>query len=186
MYQETYNEKIQIIPWEERFSQDFIELSVEWLVKYVRVEPADEALLYHPHETILDKGGMIFFANDGVKNVGTVTMLKLEDGIYELAKLAVTETCKGRHIGDKLIQAALGFAKENHAKKVILFTNSRLGPAIHLYHKYGFIDVPLVDNEYEESDMKMALSIGNVDEETIRKYIREQEEESEQESRTLK
>ena len=40
---------------------------------------------------------------------------------------------------------------------LILFTNSGLLPAIHLYHKYGFADVPLIDNEYEESDMKMEL-----------------------------
>ena len=159
MRQEIYKEKIQIIPWEDRFAQDFIDLSVEWLEKYVRVESADEALLYHPHEAILDKGGMIFFANDSVKNVGTVTMMKLEDDVYELAKLAVTEDCKGRHIGDHLMRAALDFAMKNHARKVILFTNSSLGPAIHLYHKYGFEDVPLVDNEYEESDMKMELSI---------------------------
>ena len=157
MRQEICEEKI--IPWEDCFAQDFIDLSVEWLEKYVRVEPADEALLYHPHEAILDKGGMIFFANDGTKNVGTVTMMKQEDGVYELAKLAVTENCKGRRIGDKLMRAALDFAKENHAKKVILFTNNGLGPAIHLYHKYGFTDVPLVDNEYEESDMKMELSM---------------------------
>ncbi len=26
-----------------------------------------------------------------------------------------------------------------------------------LYHKYGFAEVPLIDNEYEESDMKMEL-----------------------------
>ena len=27
----------------------------------------------------------------------------------------------------------------------------------HFNHKYGFAEVPLIDNEYEESDMKMEL-----------------------------
>ena len=51
---------INIIEWEDRFAQDFISLSEEWLRKYVRIEAADEKLLHHPHETILDTGGMIF------------------------------------------------------------------------------------------------------------------------------
>ena len=40
--------EIEIEKWKDKFAKDFIRLSVEWLEKYVRVEPADEALLYHP------------------------------------------------------------------------------------------------------------------------------------------
>ncbi len=146
---------IKIIKWDDRYAQDFIDLSVEWLEKYVRVEPADEEILYHPHESILDGGGMIFFASHEGVNVGTVSMIHMGDGIYELAKLAVTESYKGNHISDLLMATAITFAEEKGAEKIILFTNSKLVPAIHLYRKYGFIDVPLIDNEYEESDMKM-------------------------------
>ena len=148
---------LTIIPWEEQYAQDFIDLSIEWLVKYVRVEPADEKILYDPHGSILDDGGMIFFANKDGNNVGTVAMIDMGEGVYELAKLAVTESCKGQHISDLLMDAAIDFAKERHAKKIFLFTNSNLIPAIHLYHKYGFVDIPFTDNEYEESDMKMEL-----------------------------
>ena len=148
---------IQIIPWKEEYAQDFIDLSVEWLEKYIRVEPADIEILYGPHGSILDDGGMIFFVNHDGVNVGTVAMINMGNDQYELAKLAVTESCKGQHISDLLMAAAIDFAHHNHAKKIILFTNSKLIPAIHLYHKYGFVDVPLVDNEYEESDMKMEL-----------------------------
>ena len=42
--------EIEIEKWKDKFAKDFIRLSVEWLEKYVRVEPADEALLYHPHK----------------------------------------------------------------------------------------------------------------------------------------
>lgn len=148
---------IQIIPWKEEYAQDFIDLSVEWLEKYIRVEPADIEILYDPHGSILDDGGMIFFVNRGGVNVGTVAMINMGNDQYELAKLAVTESCKGQHFSELLMDTAIGFARERHAKKIILFTNSKLIPAIHLYHKYGFVDVPLVDNEYEESDMKMEL-----------------------------
>lgn len=148
-----------IVKWKDEYKEDFINLSIEWLEKYVRVEPADEEILYHPYESILNDGGMIFFAqHDGV-NIGTVSMINMGGGAYELAKLAVTEYFKGQHIGDLLMETAIDFAKECGGEKVILFTNSNLIPAIGLYRKYGFVDIPVTDNEYEEADMKMELSL---------------------------
>lgn len=148
-----------IVKWRDEYSEDFINLSIEWLKKYVRVEPADEEILYHPYESVLNDGGMIFFAQiDGV-NVGTVSMINMGGGAYELAKLAVTESYKGRHIGDLLMETAVAFAKEKDAERIILFTHSKLIPAVKLYRKFGFVDVPLIDNEYEESDMKMELPL---------------------------
>ena len=149
--------EVKIVSWNDSYAQDFVSLSVEWLNKYVRVEAADEKILFHPHETILDNGGMIFFARRDSENVGTVAMINMENGDYELAKLAVTESYKGMHISDLLMKRAISFAMEKHAKRIILFTNSSLIPAIHLYRKYGFVEVPLIDNEYEESDMRMEL-----------------------------
>ena len=150
---------ITIIEWEDRFAQDFITLSTEWLEKYVRVEAADEEILYHPHESILNDGGMIFFANSKDVNVGTVSMIKQDGNTFELAKLAVTESCKGKHIGNMLMDRAISFAKEKGADTIILFTNSKLLPAIRLYEKYGFQRIPLIDNEYEEADIKMELRL---------------------------
>ncbi len=157
---------INVIEWNDQYAQDFITLSVEWLEKYVRVEAADEFILYHPHESILDNGGMIFFANHNGKNIGTVSMIHMNDEIYELAKLAVTESYKGQHIGDLLMEKAISFATKKGAKKIILYTNSRLIPAIHLYKKHGFNIVPLIDNEYEESDMKMELYLDKMENES--------------------
>ena len=42
----------------------------------------DEAIIYHPHESILDKGGMIFFANCEGVNVGTVSMINMVLSIF--------------------------------------------------------------------------------------------------------
>lgn len=149
---------VEIIPWDDAYAQNFIDLSIEWLEKYVSVEPADIEIIYHPHESILDDGGMIFFAKYSEEIVGTVGMIKVGD-TFELVKLAVTEKYKGLKIGHLLIERAIQFAKDQQVKKVYLFTNHKLLPAIHLYHKYGFYDVPLIDNEYIESDMKMDLDL---------------------------
>lgn len=151
--------QIVIRSWEDAFAEDFIRLSLEWLEKYVCVEPADEEMLVHPHETILDIGGAIYFASSGSVNVGTVSMIPLGEGVYELAKLAVTGDCKGRGIGGILMETALDFAKTHHAKRIILFTNHVLRPAIRLYERFGFREVPLTDAEYESADVKMELEL---------------------------
>lgn len=151
--------EIKIVEWEDQYSQDFILLSVEWLEKYVSVEPGDLEIINHPHEAVLNNGGNIFFAKYRDRVIGTVAMIKYDDDTFELAKLAVTEDFKGMKIGNQLIERCLLFAKEQSAKKIILYTNHKLIPAIRLYNKYGFKEVALEHNKYLESDIKMVLHI---------------------------
>lgn len=150
-------DKVQIIEWKDKYGNDYISLSVEWLEKYVSVEPADLEILHNPHKAVLDNGGNIFFAKCGERIVGTVSMIKCSDAAFELAKLAVTEEYKGRKIGNLLMESALQFAKDKGAQKIILYTNHKLIPAIRLYEKYGFCEVPLENNKYLESDIKMEI-----------------------------
>ena len=99
---------------------------------------------------------MIWFALLDNTPIGTVTMIKSNDS-YEVAKLAVTEKYKKLGIGKRLMKVAIEFARENSTKKIYLFTNHNLIPAINLYKKCGFVQIPLIDNKYIESDMKMEL-----------------------------
>lgn len=150
-------QEIRIIEWEYKYNKNFVSLSIEWLEKYVSVEPLDLEILNHPHAAILDKGGNIFFAKYKDRAVGTVAMIKVDADTFELAKLAVTEEFKGQKIGNKLMEKCIQFAKENDAKSTILYTNHKLISAIGLYKKYGFKEVDLKHNKYLESDIKMEL-----------------------------
>ena len=151
-----YSMEIKIVKWEDRFAKAYIDLSIEWLEKYVSVEPGDLEIIEHPYEAVLNNGGMIWFALINNTAVGTVTMIKSNDS-YEVAKLAVTEKYKKLGIGERLMKVAIEFARENSTKKIYLFTNHNLIPAINLYKKCGFVQIPLIDNKYIESDMKMEL-----------------------------
>lgn len=148
---------IKIIEWEDKYAEQFKRLSLEWLEKYVSVEPADLEIINNPHRSILDKGGMIFFALCDGLIVGTVAMIRQNDGSFELAKLAVTEGYKGLKIGNLLMEKSLEFASQRKAITVFLYTNRRLLPAINLYEKFGFKEVPVAQNKYIEADMKMEL-----------------------------
>ncbi len=151
--------EIKIVEYEEKYHSDFKRLSYEWLEKYVSVEPEDEKILNNPKEVILSKGGFIFFAKYNEEIVGTASLIKVDEDIFELAKLAVTEKYQGLKIGKMLIEKCLYVAKQKNAKKVILFTNHILISAIELYKKFGFKEVPIVNNKYIESDLKMELKV---------------------------
>lgn len=134
--------EIKIVKWEDRFAKAYIDLSIEWLEKYVSVEPGDLEIIEHPYEAVLNNGGMIWFALLDNTPIGTVTMIKSNDS-YEVAKLAVTEKYKKLGIGERLMKVAIEFARENGTKKIYLFTNHNLIPAINLYKKCGFVQYHL-------------------------------------------
>lgn len=152
-------DNVEIVRWDDKYHQSFIDLSVEWLEEYVSVEPADLEILKNPHEKVLDNGGEIFFALADGKAVGTVAMINAGGGVFELAKLAVSPEYKGRKIGKLLMQHAISFAEEKNAGRIILYTNHKLVPAIRLYEKMGFVHTELSNNKYIESDMKMQLEL---------------------------
>lgn len=112
--------KIDIVSYEDQYLEDFKNLSYEWLEKYVSVEPEDERILNNPREVILNRGGHIYFAQDGNKLVGTVALIRLDSKLFELAKLAVTEDYKGQGIGDLLMEVAIDKAGQLGAEKVLL------------------------------------------------------------------
>ncbi|MFF2908678.1 GNAT family N-acetyltransferase [Paenibacillus sp. NPDC057934] len=150
---------IEIINYEKQYHEDFRRLSYEWLEKYVSVEPEDERILANPGEIILDKGGFIFLAMYRGEVVGTASLIRVDDAVFELAKFAVTEQYQRLGIGRRLMDHCLKVARQEQSAKIILYTNHKLVPAIALYRKYNFIDVPIADNKYIESDMRMELRL---------------------------
>ncbi len=149
------NENMEIIGFEPGLAKDFKDLNLAWLQKYFEVEPADEKVLYDPQGQVIDKGGFIFFAKSGNTVAGTVTLLKLNETVYELAKMAVEESFQGKKIGNRLLEYCIDFAKDLDIQKLVLYSNRKLLPALHLYKKFGFVEVPLGNTDYKRSDIKM-------------------------------
>ena len=81
--------------------------------------------------------------------------MRVDEHIYELGKMAVTENAQGHGIGTMLLQHCLNIATKNSIHKLILYSNTKLGPAIHLYRKYGFTEVELEKGHYQRANIKM-------------------------------
>lgn len=155
----SLEDTVAIIPFSPIYKEAIKILNLEWLKKYFRVEPKDEIVLSDPQGQIIDKGGMIFYAQYNEIIVGTVSLIKIDNTTFELSKMAVQDGLQGLGIGKKLILHCLAVAKENGMEKLILYSNRKLLPAIHLYEKYGFLEVSLEDGVYERADIKMERTI---------------------------
>ena len=153
----TSIDQVKIIDFEERYTKEFADLNYEWISHFFKVEPIDRKYLDNPQTMIVDNGGAIQLAKYGDEIVGTIALVSMGNDIYELAKMSVNPKLRGKKIGHKLMDACLKKAKEFEAKMVIILSNRKLENAIHLYKKYGFIDVGNEDDDYERCNIRMEL-----------------------------
>ena len=126
------------------FSDDlagaFHDINAAWIEAMFTLEPTDRDVLENPRARIVDRGGAILFAETAdLGIVGTCALQKTGEGQFELIKMAVLESARGRKIGEFLLRAAIDRAAAMGAETLYLLTNSACAPAIHLYEKAGFV-----------------------------------------------
>ena len=151
---------MKIVPFHTKYASAFYDLNIEWLETYFYVEDFDKEVLSKPEKYIIKPGGHIFFVIEDDLVLGTVALMKAEDGVFELTKMAVLPNQRGKRIGQKLMQHCIDFANENNFEKLMLYSNTILENAIYIYRKYGFIEIPVEpDSPYDRSNIKMELYI---------------------------
>jgi DNA-binding MarR family transcriptional regulator/N-acetylglutamate synthase-like GNAT family acetyltransferase len=133
-----YFSKIKIIGYKPQYKKHFKDLNYEWLKKYFKVEQTDERVLSDPNKYIIKPGGFILFAKYNGRIAGTAAVMKHSGSLFELTKMAVTASERGKYIGEKLAIKAIEKARAKGAKELILHTATKLKPAIALYEKLGF------------------------------------------------
>jgi putative acetyltransferase len=148
---------IEIINYTTNYHPDFRRLNMEWLEKYDLLETHDVEILDDPEGMVIEPGGCIFLAREGDDIVGTAGLWKENETEYELVKMAVDPAWRGKGISKLLLDRCLAEAKQRHANKVFLFSNSQLKTAIALYEKYGFRHVDATNSPFETADVKMEL-----------------------------
>lgn len=149
------NQPIEIIEYSLELKEHIKLLNYEWLQEYFRVEEGDVHSLSDPTKEIIERGGSIYYAQLNNEIVGTASLLKKSDAVFELGKMAVTKKVQGVGIGSLLLRHCLQQAQQQGIKKLILYSNRRLAPAIHLYKKYGFVETEVEPGLYERADIKM-------------------------------
>lgn len=144
-----------IVSYSPQYAEAFKSLNVAWLEKFFVVEPYDLEVLSYPGKYILDKGGEIFFVIEEAKAVGTVALMYNEYGELEFTKMAVADGFKGKGFGNLLMEHCINESKKMGCEDLFLYSNRKLNPAISLYKKFGFIEIPVERSEYARCDIKM-------------------------------
>lgn len=150
---------ITISDFKPIFKNYFKELNEAWLQKYFYVEDFDKEVLSNPEKYILDKGGFIYFILENDIPVGTVALMINDSQELELTKMGMSESAKGKGYGNAMLQHVINEAKNKNHSELFLYSNTILGPAIHLYKKYGFEEIPFESSKYKRCNIKMKLNL---------------------------
>nr|WP_067062069.1 bifunctional helix-turn-helix transcriptional regulator/GNAT family N-acetyltransferase [Mucilaginibacter sp. L294] len=150
---------VQIVDYTPEYQPAFKRLNEEWITQYFKMEETDYKSLDHPDDYILHKGGHILMALYNNEPVGACALIKMDNDMYELAKMAISPKAKGKGIGFILGQSCIAKAKSLGAKKLYLESNTILKPAISLYHKLGFKKVTGIPSPYERCNIQMMLEV---------------------------
>jgi putative acetyltransferase len=116
---------------------ELISINEEWISNYFELEDADYALAANPYQ-IIENGGYTFSLVAEGEILGVCALFNEGNGVFELARMAVSPKHQGKGFGKKLIVACFAKLSEIRANKVYLLSNIKLKPAISLYKKYGF------------------------------------------------
>lgn len=131
---------LAIREWSDDLAQAFHDINAAWIESMFTLEAKDREILLHPRKAILDGGGVILFVESAELGVvGTCALMKVAPGVFEVTKMGVLESARGRRAGELLLEAVLARASAMDIDTLFLLTNAKCVPAIRLYEKLGFV-----------------------------------------------
>jgi putative acetyltransferase len=89
-------EAVTVMPYREEFRSAFEQLNREWIETYFALEEADREIFRDPTAKVLAAGGQIFFVLEGNQVQGTCAVLRHNGEEFEIAKMAVAPSARGR------------------------------------------------------------------------------------------
>ena len=153
------NYTTEIISFLPEYAIHFKKLNEAWIKQYFKIEAMDTLILNDPKHYIVDQGGDILFVKYNGAIVGCCALIKAGPQEYELAKMAVDSTMQGKGLGYQLGSAVVERARALGGTHIFLESNRQLGPALRVYEKLGFREVPQPHSHYSRSDIRMAMEL---------------------------
>lgn len=147
---------VEIVEFSDEWAEDFAALNYEWIEKFFSIEKHDKDILDNPVDSVIAPGGQIFMAVVSGLAAGTVALIPAGAGVLELTKMAVAPEFQGMGIANQLMESSIEHAKTKGVRLIFLESHRSLQPALALYGKFGFVEVPADTNsEYARADIRM-------------------------------
>jgi GNAT superfamily N-acetyltransferase len=147
---------MKVTTFKPEYRDAFRELNLEWIRTHFKVEKKDLEQLENPEAIRADGGEVFFIVDDAGEAIATAAMIRMSDGGFELAKMAVRPDHRGRQFGELLMKLTEAWARERAATRVYLISNTDLEPAIALYLKHGFTVISVGQHaDYERGNIEM-------------------------------
>ncbi len=130
---------VSIREFSDALAPYFHDINAEWIAEMFSLEATDRDVLENPRAQIVDRGGVILFAEvQGLGIVGACALQKTGERSFELTKMGVRATARGLKVGEFLLRAVIERAMQIGADPLYLLTNTKCAAGIHLYEKAGF------------------------------------------------
>jgi GNAT superfamily N-acetyltransferase len=155
-------DRVEIVPFEPGLAPAFKALNEAWIRRHFTLEAKDAQILEDPVGQVVGPGGEVLIALEAGKAVGCCALIAMADGGFELAKMAVADEAQGRGFAKALLTASAAWAASRGAPRLYLESNSALTPALTLYRRFGFVDVPpdrRPNSPYARADVWMELTL---------------------------
>lgn len=150
---------MKIVSYSPEYKDEFVKMNKLWISSMFVMEDEDERELANI-EPYIKNGGQIFFALDGNNNVMACCMIApREDGDWEIMKFAAKGMYTGTGAGSACLKACIDYAEEKDIERIIIVSNRKCVQAVHLYRKFGFIEMPVDKKKFpfERADIAFEM-----------------------------
>ena len=144
---------MKVIPFEERYRQDFIDFNTDWIVSNFGFLEEHDKETFDKIDKELETGAMIFFAVENDVALATCMAMPMEGTTWEICKFGSNKNVPHKGAGSAVFEAAMEWALNHGADRLFILSNSKLKPALHIYEKFGFKEIKLENYEYIRGDI---------------------------------
>lgn len=144
---------MELIEYDARYKGDFIQFNKDWIIDNFGFLESEDIETFEKIDEELASGAMIYFAVENGTALATCMTKPLENGTWEICKLASNKHKAHKGCGGSVFGAAVQWAVSHGAKRLFILSNSKLKAAIHIYENYGFKEIKLDNYEYIRGDI---------------------------------
>lgn len=116
---------MKIIPFEEKYRQDFIDFNTDWIVSNFGFLEEHDKETFEKIDEKIKAGAMIFFAVENDIALATCMAVPMEGTTWEICKLGSNKKLPHKGAGSAVFKASMDWALSHGAERLFILSNSK-------------------------------------------------------------